>query len=115
MIAERAEKQKKTETKKRKLPFSESKIKKPRPKVKEVLKEFQIDDDDSSTGNSVSSGDSNLVVSEEEVDFEFISPTDENLGINDFVLVKFCTKRTIKYFVGQIEDKIGLSEFKISF
>lgn len=59
MIEERAEKQKKTETKKRKLPFSDKKVKKPKPKGKEVLKDFEIDDGDSS--DSISSGESNLM------------------------------------------------------
>lgn len=38
-----------------------------------------------------------------------------NLQINDFVLVKFTTKKTEKYFVGTIQEIIDSDEFKIKF
>jgi hypothetical protein len=49
---------------------------------------------------------------EESKNFEWIQ-TDTLKG--DYVLVKFATKKTIKFFVGQIETKISESEFLVNF
>ncbi|KAK9710202.1 hypothetical protein QE152_g26188 [Popillia japonica] len=35
--------------------------------------------------------------------------------VGHFVLVKFATKKALKFFVGQIEDELGKSEFLVNF
>lgn len=48
----------------------------------------------------------------------------EDLGVNlegkninnlDFLLIKLASKKTVKYFVGQVNEKISPTEFKVSF
>jgi hypothetical protein len=39
----------------------------------------------------------------------------QSLGINDFVVVKFCGKRKITHFVGQIMELESRDEYRVSF
>lgn len=38
----------------------------------------------------------------------------ENLSVDDFIVVKFCTKKTVVHFVGQIMEKNG-DELQVKF
>lgn len=39
----------------------------------------------------------------------------ENFNVLDFLLVKLASKKSIKYFVAQVSEKVSLTEFKVCF
>lgn len=51
---------------------------------------------------SVASGESNLVLSEEEKEIYLKQVTAANLEKNDFIFVEFQTKMTTKYYVAKL-------------
>ncbi|XP_054286972.1 uncharacterized protein LOC129002892 [Macrosteles quadrilineatus] len=53
--------------------------------------------------------------SEPEGTGEKVEHDGRNVNINDFVLVKLAGKKVIKYFVAQVSEKIGLTDFTVSF
>lgn len=120
---EKAEKEKKKEEKeerkrKKLFEFDQSHT---RPKPKKLKSRTQknvvLDASTSEEEQSISSGESNLDLdlSEEELEELISNVNSSTLGLNDFVLVKFLGKKTVKYFIGQIEEKIGNTEFGINF
>jgi len=44
-----------------------------------------------------------------------VSIDPQDITVNSFLLVKFETKKSVHYYVGQVTDKYGPTEFKVSF
>lgn len=92
-----------------------SKNKKPQLRKKLVYKDGESSFED----ESISSGESNLVQESDEGDgnmeLGLSDPTVTNLDKNDFVLVEFQTKKSTKYFLGQIQQKISSTDFEVKF
>lgn len=48
-------------------------------------------------------------------DGELVAPDGSNISVNDFVLVKLASKKTVKFFVARIEEMICRTEFNVNF
>lgn len=105
--------QKERENRKRQIGQNQTERKKRKQQKSHIRKVFA--DETSESGNDETlcqeSDDSPM----EEDEQENIDYDTSNLVENDFVLVRFATKKTIKYFVGQISSKISDYEFFVNF
>lgn len=85
--------------------------KKKKSKTEHIRKVFAEETSESEIENIYQESDDSPMEDEEtDIDWDGYS-----LDINDFILVKFATKKTLKHFVGQIVDKNGRREYLVNF
>jgi len=96
---------------------SKKSVEKQKKKVEVVKKKVLMsssDEDSDQLSFHDSSSDSNFLGQSSESETEEIVTANTNLHFNDFVIVKFPTKRAIKYFIGKIEG-LGENEIEVNF